>query len=215
MHLLEYLLKNYVKSKETARYLIDNELVKVNNCIATYPELPIGKNDVIEIMDTRFLDVPGSFWKLKEIQESSKIIKKGDFVLDIGSPDGGFPLFAKECGAEVTALAMDDSLGYLSEKGIRIEKFNIMKINPREIFKNKFDLIINEIRLDIMKSIQIFEKFIPLIESRGKVLMFLSRRERNDDEVKEIIENVLGRERFRVVDFFKERRGTYAYLKRI
>ena len=66
-----------------------------------------------------------------------------------------------------------------------------------------------------MKSLQIFEKFIPLIGSRGKVLMFLSRKERNGDEVKEIVENILERERLKVIEFFKEKNGTYAYLKRI
>ncbi len=211
MHLYQYLLKNGVKSRETAKYLISNELVKVNNCVVTYPELPIGKDDDVEIVDKRFLDVPGSFWKMKEIQDSINLIQKGDMVLDIESPDGGFPLFAKSMEALVTVLTIRD-LDFL--KGIDVKKCNVSKIDPKVFFNHKFDVIINEMEVDIMKSLQTIERFIPLLSSKGKMLMFLSEKERRDNDLKEIVENVLRREKLEVIEFLKGKKGIYAYLKR-
>ena len=44
--------------------------------------------------------------------------------------------------------------------------------------------------------------------------MFLSERERKGDDLKEIVENVLRREKLEVIEFFKGKKGIYAYLKR-
>jgi len=47
---------------------------------------------------------PLEYWKLKEIQEKTNIIKAGDTVLDIGSSAGGFLLFASEIASLVHGI---------------------------------------------------------------------------------------------------------------
>ena len=42
----------------------------------------------------------------------------------------------------------------------------------------------------------------------------LSEKERRDDDLKEIVENVLRREKLEVIEFLKGEKGIYAYLKR-
>jgi len=61
--------------------------VKVNDRVVTKPSFDVAYSDSIEI--TEGMDRPAGYWKLKDIQEKTNLIKKGDRVLDIGSSAGG------------------------------------------------------------------------------------------------------------------------------
>lgn len=212
MNLKQYLLEHGVKSKETAEYLIRRRLVLVNKHPITNPDIPVDERDEIKIL-SEHLDVPGSFWKLKEIQDKTKLIQTGDFILDIESKDGGFPIFARKTGAEVTVIGMGD-LEFLKKYNVDFKKRNIMEINPKKFFTTKFDIMINELRLDVMKSFQISEKFLNVLGTRGKLLLFLSTKGRSKDDVKEISERILVGYGFEPVEYFGDKKGLYVYAKK-
>ena len=48
-----------------------------------------------------------SIYKLKDIQRKYKIIKQKDKVLDLGAAPGSWSQFAKESGANVTAVDLN------------------------------------------------------------------------------------------------------------
>jgi len=212
MNIRDYILKNGVKSKETANHLIKEGLVLLNGCAITNPDIPVGSTDDVKILDKN-TDVPGSFWELKKIQDSGNVIKKGDFILDIGSEDGGFPIFAKELKTEITVLSIE-KLDFLEKKDIKFKECNVMLINPDDVLDTKYDLIINELKLDLIKSFQIFEKFLNFLSPRGRILFFLSGRDRNEDDIKDMAEKILNKHKFDVIDFYETKKGFYVYAKK-
>ena len=211
MNLEEYLLKNGARCRETALRLIENRMVMVNGKVVTYPRLPLEEKDRVEILREEYKDVPASFWKLKEIQETLQLIQKGDFVLDIESPDGGFPLFAARKKASVTLITIKNNLDFLKREGVKIIKKNVFKENLEKILSSKFDMIMIETGFDVMKNMQILEKLRPYLGSRGKLIMFLPSRGR--ENVKEMAEEMLLNQKLYVVNFFDTRKGFYVYAK--
>ncbi len=213
MNLKKYLLKKGAKSKESAEMLAKEGLVMVNGRTINDPEIPVGEKDDIKIFSDK-LKYPASFWKLKKMQDKKKIIKKGDFVLDIGSNDGGFPVFAKELKAEVNVINVEE-LEILEDYDIEFKKCNVMKVNPSKMFNTKFDLIINELRLDIMKSFQILEKFLDVLDESGRLLIFLPTQNRDKERVKDIVDKMFENNEFYTEEFFEFDKGIYAYAKKI
>ncbi|MCK4634289.1 MAG: hypothetical protein KAT37_00270 [Candidatus Aenigmarchaeota archaeon] len=211
MRLDDYLLKHGVRCKETADYLVKNMMVMVNGKIVTYTALPLEEKDRVEVLKEEYKDAPASFWKLKVIHESVDLIHTGDFVLDIESPDGGFPLFAARTGANTTVVTIREDLDFLKREGIEVINKNIVHEDLRKIFSSKFDIVIIELNFDIMKTMQILEKLRDFIGSRGKVIMFLPSRGR--ENVKEMIEEMMLNQKLIVVKFFDTRKGFYVYAK--
>lgn len=211
MRLDDYLLKHGVKCKETANYLIKNEMVTINGKVVTYCPLPTDEKDKVEVLKEEYKDAPATFWKLKVIDESVGLIQNGDFVLDVESPDGGFPLFAARTGANVTLLTINEDLDFLKRDEIEIIKKNVVREDPRDVLSSKFDVVINELGFDIMKTMQVMEKLRDFVGSRGKVIMFLPTKGR--DNVKELAEDMLLNQKLSVVKFFETRKGYYVYAK--
>jgi|GEM_PF-2216737 len=211
MRLEEYLLKHGVKCKETADYLIKNRLVKINGNVVTYAPLPIDECDVVEVIVKEYMDAPPTFWKMKEIDESTELIKRGDFILDIESPDGGFPLYAARRKANVTLVTIRDDLNFLKKDNIEIKKWNAVKGDPKKIFSSKFDTVMIELGMDFLKSMQLLERLRDFIGSRGKLVIFLQSRGR--DNVKEMAEKMLPRYKLHPIEFFEGRKGFYSYSK--
>ncbi|UCG95476.1 MAG: hypothetical protein JSV92_00265 [archaeon] len=211
MRLDEYLLKRGVRCKETADHLIKRCMVLVNGKPVTYPSLPVEESDKIEILKEEYKDAPASFWKLKEIDKDMKLIQTGDFVLCVESPDGGFPLYAAREEANVTLVTVRDDLDFLKKEGVEIKKKNLLREDPKKFLSSKFDTVIIEIGLDIMKSIQLVEKMREFVGSRGKLIMFVPEKGR--ENAREMIENMLLNQKLGVVDFFETRKGFYVYAK--
>ncbi len=205
MRLDDYLLKHGVKCRETANYLIKNRLVTVNGRAVTYGALPLEDGDSVEINEKN-KDAPASFWKLKEIQESINLIQRGDFVLDVESPDGGFPLFAARSGANVTLVTIKD-MDFLKCENVEIKKNNVVIENPEKVLSSKFDIIIMELGFDVMKTIQLLEKLRSFLGSRGRLLVFLPEKGR--ENAREMAEEMLLRQNLEVLNFFDSGKGFY------
>ncbi|MCD6367679.1 MAG: hypothetical protein J7L45_01190 [Candidatus Aenigmarchaeota archaeon] len=212
MNLKQYLLEHGVKSKETAEYLIRKGLVLLNNYPIRNPEIPVGRDDKIKILTTD-ISVPRTFWTMKEIQDKLSIIQTGDFVLDVEPKDGGLAIFSKRMGAEVTVLSINN-MEFLKKEDIEVKKYNVIEIDPKTIFKTKFDLIIEELELDIIKSFQILEKFLDVISKNGKLLIFLSTRGREEEDVREMSERILVKYRIEPIEYFKADKGLYLFAKK-
>lgn len=211
MRLDDYLLKHGVRCKETANHLIKNSMVMVNGKIVTYTALPLEEKDRVEVLKEEYKDAPASFWKLKTIHESVDLIHTGDFVLDIESPDGGFPLFATRTGANTTVVTIRENLDFLKHEGIEVVSKNVVHEDMKKIFSSKFDLVIIELNFDIMKTMQVLEKLRCFVGSRGKVIMFLPSRGR--ENIKEMIEEMLLNQKLIAVEFFDTLKGFYVYAK--
>jgi 23S rRNA (cytidine1920-2'-O)/16S rRNA (cytidine1409-2'-O)-methyltransferase len=103
MRLDSYLVEiGNLGSRGRAKRAIVEGHVRVNNKVVAKPSHDVAYSDDIEI--TGGLDKPAGYWKLKDIQEKTGIIKKGDNVLDIGSSAGGFILFASEIASHVHGI---------------------------------------------------------------------------------------------------------------
>lgn len=213
MNLQDYLLKKGVRCRETAEYLIKNGLVTVNGKAITYPQLPVDGKEKLEILMENYMDAPASFWKIKEIDESVDLIKRGDFVLDVESQDGGFPLYAARKKANVTLVTIRDDLDFLKKEDVYIKKGNIVREDAGKIISSRFDMVFLEIGFDLMKSMQLIEKLRPHIGSRGRLLMFLPLRGR--ENVREVAENMLFKQKLMVLEFFEARKGIYIYAKAV
>ena len=189
MFLDDYLLSHGVKCNETMNYLVKNGMVTVNGKVVTYSRLPLEESDKIEVIKEDYKDVPASYWKLKAIHESINLIQKGDFILDIESPDGGFPMFAARNGANLSMITIKDDLDFLKSDGVEIIKKNIVREDILGVLSSKFDIVIIELNFDILKIIQIVEKIRNYIGSRGKLLMFIPDKGR--ENIKELADDML------------------------
>jgi len=212
MDLVEYLLTHGVKHRETALYMIKNKMVYVNGSPVTYPSIPVQPEDKVTLIHEEYKTVPPLFWKIREIQEEIELIQRGDFVLDVESPDGGFPLFACKVGGNVTLVTIR-SMDWLKKEGVEIIKRNIVLEDPKEFLSTKFDVIMIETKLDVIKNIQILEKLRNLLDSRGKLIMFLPTRGR--ENVKDVAEEMLLNQGLETIDFFSAKNGVYVYAKNL
>ncbi len=212
MDLVEYLLTHGVKHKETALYMIKNKMVYVNGSPVTYPSIPVQSEDKVTLIHEEYKTVPPLFWKIREIQEEIELIQRGDFVLDIESPDGGFPLFACKVGGNVILVTIRN-MDWLKKEGVEIIKRNIVLEDPKEFLSTKFDVLMIETKLDVIKNIQILEKLRNLLDSRGKLIMFLPTRGR--ENVKDVAEEMLLNQGLETIDFFSAKNGVYVYAKNL
>lgn len=213
MNLDDYLLKSGVRCRETLDYLVRNGFVTVNGRKVSYSRLPLGEKDRVEILRESYMDAPASFWKIKEMDESLELIKIGDFVLNIESKDGGFALYAARKKANVTLVTIRDDLDFLKAEGVCTIRKNIVLEGPEKILSSRFDIVILELGFDVMKSMQLLEKIRPYIGPRGKLLMFLPEKGR--ENAREMAESMLLSQKLQAMKFFETRKGFYVYAKAV
>lgn len=213
MKLEDCLLRKGTRCRETARYLIKNCLVHVNGKTVTYPGLPVEEKDKVEVLKEEYMDVPKSFWKLREIDNSLQLVQTGDFVLDVESPDGGFPLYAAREEANVTMVTVRKDLDFLKKEGIVIKNSNLLRDDPKKVLSSKFDTVIIELGLDVMKLMQLVERLRDFFGSRAKLILFIPEKGRENTE--EMVEKMLLNQKLGVVELFDAERGFYVYAKTV
>jgi 23S rRNA (cytidine1920-2'-O)/16S rRNA (cytidine1409-2'-O)-methyltransferase len=184
MRLDSYLVEiGNLGSRGRAKRAIVEGHVKVNGRIITKPSFDIAYSDNIEV--TEGLDKPAGYWKLKEIQEKTNIIKKGDTVLDIGSSAGGFLMFASEIASHVHGIEFSrefrSALGKLAHErpNITVEFGDVFTI-PVE--KEKFDVLLLDITASPLSSIKALGNVLPALKSGGKLLQVLKLPKNRDKE---------------------------------
>lgn len=170
-------------SRVRAKRAITEGHVKVNGSVVTKPSYDVAYSDSIEVAGD--MDKPGGYWKLKEIQEKTNIIKAGDTVLDIGSSAGGFLLFASEVASLVHGIEFSrefrTELGQIAHERPNITvEFDDVFTMPFE--KEKFDVLLMDITADPLSSIKALENALPALKNGGMLMQVLKLPKKKDRE---------------------------------
>jgi 23S rRNA (cytidine1920-2'-O)/16S rRNA (cytidine1409-2'-O)-methyltransferase len=186
MRLDSYLVgKGNLSSRGRAKRAIIEGYVKVNEKVINKPSHDVAYSDRIEI--TGDLDKPAGYFKLKEIQEKTNIIKKGDNVLDIGSSAGGFLLFASEIASHVHGIEFSreflPELERLTQQRPNITvEFGDAFAMPFE--SGKFDVLLLDITANPLSSLKALENVLTSLKSKGLLLLVLKLlKEGNRDPI--------------------------------
>ncbi len=182
MRLDSYLVgKGNLGSRGRAKRAIIEGHVRVNEKVITKPSHDIAYSDRIEVADD--CDKPAGYFKLKEIQEKTDILKNGDNVLDIGSSAGGFLLFASGIAAHVHGIE------YSREFSTELEKLALLHPNITVEFgdafimlfeSGKFDVLLFDITARPSSSTKALENVLPALKNGGMLLHVLKFPEERD-----------------------------------
>jgi len=182
MRLDSYLVEiGNVGSRGRAKRAITEGHVKVNDRVITRPSFDVAYSDKIDI--TEGLDKPAGYWKLKDIQEKTNIIKKGDKVLDVGSSAGGFLLYASELASHVHGIEFSHE--FRSELGkIAHERSNIT-IQFADAFtlasnNEQYDVLLLDITVSPSGSLKALVNVLPALKKGGTLLQVFKLPEKND-----------------------------------
>ncbi|MDW7732937.1 MAG: S4 domain-containing protein [Methanolobus sp.] len=185
MRLDAYLVEmGHFKSRGRAKKAILDGNVIVSGNIIRKPSKDISAEDKIEVEEG--LDMPKGYFKLQGIQAATGLITEGDSVLDIGSSAGGFLLFASEIAAKVRGVEF--SKDFRSELGqIAHEKDNVSVIfadafrSPlEEISPEQVDVLLIDMTLEPLDSVQALERMLPLLKNGGKFLLVVKIENRDN-----------------------------------
>ncbi len=182
MRLDSYLVEiGNLGSRGRAKRSIIEGYVRVNGRVVTKPSYDVAYSDKVEVSEG--LDKPAGYWKLKEIQEKTGIIKEGDSVLDIGSSAGGFLLFASEIASHVRGIEFSHE--FRSELGkIAHERPNVT-VEFGDAFsmpfeKEKFDALLMDITVSPLSSIKALENVLGALKSSGRLLLVVKLPKKRD-----------------------------------
>jgi len=175
MRLDELLVANsYVSSRSRAKFLIKAGYVVVNEKIVRKPSYIVKGDEEVKVLVE---DRPLGYWKLKKIQESVEIIKKGDVVLDLGSSAGGFLIFASELADEVIGIEISEGfrekLTKISEErgNVKVIFENVFDVPPKEI--PELDVILDDLTVEPEISIKALLRFLGRLKPEGRALCVL------------------------------------------
>ncbi len=187
MRLDSYLVEiGNLGSRGRAKRAVVEGHVKVNGRIITKPSFDVAYSDNIEV--TEGLDKPAGYWKLKEIQEKTNLIKKEDTVLDIGSSAGGFLMFASEVASHVHGIEFShefrSELGKLAHErpNITVEFGDVFTIPVEKEKFDVFDVLLLDITASPLSSIKALENVLSALKSGGKLLQVLKLPKDRDRE---------------------------------
>ncbi|MGB8217023.1 MAG: S4 domain-containing protein [Candidatus Methanoperedens sp.] len=187
MRLDSYLVEiGNLGSRGRAKRAVVEGHVKVNGKSITKPSFDVAYSDSIEV--TEGIDKPAGYWKLKEIQEKTNLIKDGDTVLDIGSSAGGFLLFASEIASSVHGIEFSSEfrstlLKLVHERpNITIEFGDVFTILVEKEKFDAFDVLLMDITASPLSSIKALENVLPALKSGGKLLQVIKLTKDTDRE---------------------------------
>ena len=182
MRLDAYLVEiGNVGSRGRAKRAIIEGNVRVNDRIITKSSFNVGYSDKIEI--TEGLDKPAGYWKLKDIQEKTNIIKKGDNVLDVGSSAGGFLLYASGIASHVHGI--DFSREFRSELGKIAHEHPNISFEFNDVFTmahdfEKYDVLLLDITANPLDSLKALGKVCPSLKKGAMLLQVFKLPDKND-----------------------------------
>ncbi len=170
-------------SRGRAKRAITEGHVKVNGTVIMKPSYDIAYCDLVEVMQD--MDKPAGYWKLKEIQETTGIIKNGDRVLDIGSSAGGFLLFASEIASHVHGVEFSHE--FRTELGMIAHERPNITVEFDDVFtmtfeKEKFDVLLMDITAYPLSSIKALENVLPALKSGGMLMQVLKLQKKKERE---------------------------------
>jgi|Deesub1362A_J573_1020465.scaffolds.fasta_scaffold00200_21 23S rRNA (cytidine1920-2'-O)/16S rRNA (cytidine1409-2'-O)-methyltransferase len=164
--------KGYFSSRNRAINAIRRGLVTVNGRTVRKPSEDVEFSAYIEIREE---ERPEGYWKLRELNEEWRFLKRGLKVLDLGSSAGGFLEYSSEFADLVVGIELSKEfkreLSSIERKENVVVIFgDVFKINLNSLrMYGKFDLLLNDLTLKPSDSYLAMKRFFPLINS-GKAL---------------------------------------------
>ncbi len=150
-----------------------------------------------------------SIYKLKEIDEKYKIIKEGDWVLDLGCAPGSWLLYiSQKVGNKGKVIGVDIEEIKISKKAnIVFVKKSVFDLKESD-FKDKFNVVVSDLSpkisgikfLDTGKSLELTEKSFEI----AKLILLLG-----GNFICKIFESELSNE------FFKKVKNCFGFTKRL
>lgn len=146
-----------------------------------------------------------SIYKLKDIQKRYNIIKQKDKVLDLGAAPGSWSQFARDLGAEVTAI----DLNKIETKNIKIINIDLLDDKVFKKLNEEYDLILSDLapktigiqKLDNERSYDLSKRALEISREKlkrgGKFLCKIFQSEFFNKFVKEV------KKEFKIVKIIK------------
>jgi len=172
-----------VASRGRAKRAIIEGDVRVDGKPVTKPSKQVSYSNKIEVFEN--IDVPAGYLKLKSIQDTTNIIRPGDFVLDLGSSAGGFLMYASEIASHVKGIEFSNDFLHVLEElsasrnNITIIKGDVFTMPLSELSEKPVDVILNDITVEPEDAINVLEKVLPLLNPDGRVLQVLKLSKRS------------------------------------
>ncbi len=143
-----------------------------------------------------------SVYKLKEIDERYKIIRKGDVILDLGCSPGSWTLYvSKKVGNGGRVLGIDlEDLNFPAQGNILFMKRDVLKLDEID-FKNmsgKFDVVVADlapktsgiVSIDVGRSLELSRKAFEIakmvLKKGGNFITKIFEGEGVNDFIKEV-----------------------------
>jgi len=200
--------KKLVPTRAKAKRAIEEGLVLVNEQEVKKPSKQIKDSDKIKIKDPKLAGMPNGYYKLKALQEKTGIIKVTDRVLDLGSSAGGYLLFASEIAYQIYGIEISEEfrkpLEQIEEEheNVHVCFGNVFDINPEDITTgNWVDLILNDLTVNWMATIEVLGRVLPLLNPGGRVLMTLKLGGETAYGVEEVVKKMLESQGLQVKQF--------------
>lgn len=178
MRLDAYLVEmGYFRSRDRAKTAILNGNVKVNGTVVKKPSKDIIADVQVDVEEG--LDMPRGYFKLRNIQDATGILAKGDRVLDLGSSAGGFLMLASDIAASVRGIEYSEDFREELEKlvgekeNVSVVFGDVFRIPLGEMSPEQVDVILSDMTLEPMDSLLTLERVLPLLRDNGKLLQVI------------------------------------------
>ncbi len=146
-----------------------------------------------------------SIYKLKDIQKKYNLIKEKNKVLDLGAAPGSWSQFAKELGAEVTAV----DINKIEAKNTKIIKLDLFNNRIFKELDENYDLILSDLapktigiqKLDNERSYDLSKRALEIskekLKTNGKFLCKIFQSGFSEKFIKEV------KKEFKIVKIIK------------
>lgn len=159
-----------VSSRHRAKYAIKNKMVKVAGKVVHQPAYEVLGPEAVEVAPEA--DKPLGYWKMEEIDRAAGLFDGVSSVLDLGSSGGGFLLYAAERCPKVIGIEMSREFEPALER-VRAAHAHVEVVwgNAFEVtVEGTFDLLLNDLTLDVPLSLAAAERFVERVAPGGKML---------------------------------------------
>jgi 23S rRNA (cytidine1920-2'-O)/16S rRNA (cytidine1409-2'-O)-methyltransferase len=189
--------QEFIPTRSRAKRAILYGLVQVNATIIQKPAYSVKKTDTISILDEA--TKPVGYWKLRAIQTlmNAEILSSSKVCLDLGSSAGGFLEFAAEHCKQVYGVEVSDQfappLYQLKQKypNVSVLIADAFLLNPLHYPElQQIDVLLNDLTLNPVDSVQALQKFLPLLKDHGYIIMAIKQGRHPLQKCKKYIKSI-------------------------
>lgn len=162
--------RGLVSSRHRAKYAIQNDMVKIAGKVVNRPAHEVRGPEAVEVAPEA--NRPLGYWKMEQIDGAAGLFDGVESVLDLGSSGGGFLLYAAERCSRVVGIEMSREFEAAIEKvraahpGVEVVWGNAFEVKV----EGAFDLLLNDLTLDVPVSLDAAARFVDNVASGGKIL---------------------------------------------